>query len=112
MADLDYANFTADPVNTRLVADPPDDVDSLFACYDETLKSLVDKYAPLIKVSSHPTASWFDAGFYENQNTAAEAPIPSVPHTIDSCCLEEAVSFPSLLPTGAVQRVLDDHHQC
>ena len=62
--DLDSASFTVDLVNSRLVADPPGDVDTLFASYDETLKSLVDKYASLIKmVSSRPTAPWFDAGY-------------------------------------------------
>ena len=109
--DLDSASFTAYMVNSRLVADPPGDVDSLFACYDETPKSLVDKYAPLIKmkVSSRPTAPWFDAGCrIVKINTGA--PILSVPHTIDLCCLKEAVSFSSLLPTRSVQKVLEVHY--
>ena len=34
----------------------------LFGCYDQTLKSVVDKHAPLAKVSirSRPTAPWYD----------------------------------------------------
>ena len=54
--DLDSASFSADLVNSRLVADPPGDIDTLFACYDETLKSLVDMHAPLkkMKVSFRP----------------------------------------------------------
>ena len=38
---------------------------SLFECYDQTLKSLVDKHTPLAKVTirTRPTAPWYDAGY-------------------------------------------------
>ena len=45
-----HRGHTLDILITRKdVADPPGDVVSFFACYDETLKSLVDQYAPLIR---------------------------------------------------------------
>ena len=46
------------------MVDPPSDATSLFECYDQTLESLVDKHAPLAKVTicSRPTAPWYDAG--------------------------------------------------
>ena len=35
----------------------------LFACYDETLQSLVDRHAPFsdVKVHAHPNAPWYDS---------------------------------------------------
>ena len=46
-----------------LTVDPPIDVASLFACYDDTLAQLVDKHTPLVKVvmRSRLTAPWYDA---------------------------------------------------
>ena len=50
-------------VRSKLIVDPPSDVVSLVNCYDQTLKSLIDRHAPLAKIifRSRPTASWYDA---------------------------------------------------
>ena len=44
---LDFDLFAGDLEQSRLVIDPPSDVADLFECYDETLRQLVDKHAPL-----------------------------------------------------------------
>ena len=55
--------FARDLERSRLVIDPPSDVVDLFECYDETLRQLVDRHAPLheVIVRSRPSAPWFDA---------------------------------------------------
>ena len=56
-------SFTDDLMRSKLIVDPPSDVVSLVNCYDQTLKSLVDRHASLAKVviRSRPTAPWYDA---------------------------------------------------
>jgi hypothetical protein len=44
---LDVDAFTAELLCPNLVSAPPDDVIEAVKCYDETLKALADKYAPL-----------------------------------------------------------------
>ena len=47
----------------KLVTYSPSDVTKFFACYDNTLRSLTDIHAPLIKVTRRqPTAPWYNAG--------------------------------------------------
>ena len=62
--DFNQDSFTNDLLRSKLIVDPPGDAMSLFEYYDQTLKSLVDKHAPLAKVivCSRPTALWHDAG--------------------------------------------------
>ena len=57
-------SFTDDLLRSKLIGNPPSDAVSLFKCYDQTLKSLVNKHAPLAKVTirSRPTAASYDAG--------------------------------------------------
>ena len=56
-------SFTDDLVQSKLIVDPPRDVVSLVNCYDQMLKSLVDRNVPLAKVviRSRPTAPWYYA---------------------------------------------------
>jgi len=60
---FDYDAFAADLEESKLILDPPTDVNELFACCDETLIRLLDKHAPLpkLKVKARPAAPWFDA---------------------------------------------------
>ena len=48
---------------SSLPIDPPSGVAELFACYDETLKYLVDKHAPYadVKLHTHLNAPWYDS---------------------------------------------------
>jgi len=45
--DIDVDAFADDLSRTELVLSPPDDVAEAFACYDQTLRTLLDKHAPL-----------------------------------------------------------------
>ena len=62
---LDVDAFVADLQTSDLVISPPEDVVAAFACYDTTLRALLDKHAPLelkrIR-SSKPRSSarWYD----------------------------------------------------
>ena len=59
---LDVDALATDLCCSELVLKLPDDVDAAFACYDTTLRSLVDKHAPLRtkRISHRTTARWFD----------------------------------------------------
>ena len=62
--DFNQNSFTDDLLRSKLIVDRPSDAMSLVESYDQTLKSLVDKHAPLAKVTIHsrPTSPWYDAG--------------------------------------------------
>jgi hypothetical protein len=54
--------FAADLLRSEIVPEPPDDVMAAFACYDVTLRSLLDKFTPLQKTTSGvcgTAATWF-----------------------------------------------------
>ena len=55
--------FAADMRSSRLVQNPPMDVDDLFTCYDVTLRQLVDRHAPMSRVAPHADlgAPWYDS---------------------------------------------------
>ena len=53
-------SFTNDLVRSKLIVDLPSDVVSLANCYDQTLKSLVDRHFKIV-IRSRPTSSWYDA---------------------------------------------------
>jgi hypothetical protein len=55
---FDVTAFAADLQQSRLVAATPTDVDELFNCYDDTLRSLLNKHAPLCRstVRCNPAA--------------------------------------------------------
>jgi len=44
---LDVDMLVSDLCSSNLVQSPPDDADGAFACYKSTLRSLLDKHAPL-----------------------------------------------------------------
>ena len=47
-----------DFVNTVLLLKPPDDLEELAKCYDDTLKRLIDKHTPLITKVRTVRTSW------------------------------------------------------
>ena len=49
--------------NSPLLVNPPSDLTEMFSCYDDTLRSLVDKHAPFADVTlhAHPNAPWYDS---------------------------------------------------
>ena len=57
---------------------------SLFECYDQMLKSLVDKHVPLamVTIRSRPTAPWYDAGCVnvKEKHLAARAILSYAPY--------------------------------
>jgi len=59
---LDIDAFAADLHMSALVVSPPEDVDAAFACYDTTLRSLLDKHAPLElkRIRTRSSARWYD----------------------------------------------------
>ena len=61
---VDFDQLVDDLRQSKLLIDPPTGAAECFQCYDDTLQSLVDKYAPLtnIKLRAHQNAPWFDYG--------------------------------------------------
>ena len=60
---LDVDEFAEDLLSSDLISSPPvDDADAFFKCYNETLRTLLDKHAPAVLVTrySHPSSPWFD----------------------------------------------------
>ena len=59
---VDYDKLRDDLLGSALLQNPQSDVSELFACYDETLRSLVDRHAPFsdVRVHAHPNAPWYD----------------------------------------------------
>jgi len=55
-------NFTSDLLTSRLLCDPPDNVDDYFHCYDATLADLLNVHAPIVMVKRYarPESPWFD----------------------------------------------------
>ena len=62
--NLDIDSISADPAASKLIVDPSSDVTELSACHDDTLPSLTDVHAPLVKVTrrQRPTAPRYSAG--------------------------------------------------
>ena len=60
---VDFDALREDLHRSSLLIDPPSSVAELFACYDETLKALVDKHAPYadVKLHAHLNAPWYDS---------------------------------------------------
>src|SRR5664279_5515350 len=60
--NVDYDALNDDLVRSPLLTSPPSDAAGLFACYDDTLRLLVDKHAPFadVKIHAHPNAPWYD----------------------------------------------------
>lgn len=60
--DLDVDSFKRDILQSPLILDPPTNVDDLFTCYNDVLRSLVDKYAPArsVIVRRRQQSPWFD----------------------------------------------------
>jgi len=59
---LDVESFSHDLMASDLLSNPPDEVNEYFSCYDDTLRSLLNKHAPVVYVKqySRPVSPWFD----------------------------------------------------
>ena len=73
---LDVDAFVADLQSTDLVVALPDDVTSAFACYDKTLRALLDKHAPLTlkKNKRRPSddGRWYDSECRQTKRTTRQ----------------------------------------
>jgi hypothetical protein len=60
---MDFDAFLCDLSHSSLLCSPPSDFNELFACYEETLRSLVDRHAPLCqrRLSTRHFQPWCDA---------------------------------------------------
>jgi hypothetical protein len=60
---FDLDSFITDLNQSALLTTPPSAVDELFNCYDSTLRTLLDRHAPLrlVRVRVDKSARWFDA---------------------------------------------------
>ena len=56
-------HYVDDLRSSPLLVNPPSDLTDMFSCYDDTLRSLVDKHAPFadVKLHAHPNAPWYDS---------------------------------------------------
>ena len=59
-------DFIRELNQSRLTTDPPSDVDDLFACYDQTIRDVLDKLAPTIEVkqNARSMSPWYDHECY------------------------------------------------
>lgn len=64
---IDQLQLKLDLANTALCLNPPDDLEELVKCYNDTLKCLLDKHAPLItKVRTVRTSCpWFNKNIHQ-----------------------------------------------
>lgn len=62
LKSIHIPSLKKDLAQSKLCLDPPDDLDSLVTCYNETLSSALDKHAPLITKSIviRPSNPWFN----------------------------------------------------
>ena len=60
---LNIDNFIDDLMSSDLIHEQPENVDEFFACYNNTLSSLLDKHAPVVTVKqySRSVSPWFDS---------------------------------------------------
>jgi len=59
---LDLEELKHDIQQSDLLIDPPADLDELFTCYNDVLRSLLDKHVPVksVVVRRRPQSPWFD----------------------------------------------------
>nr|KAG5695883.1 hypothetical protein BaRGS_017321 [Batillaria attramentaria] len=88
---------------------PPDDVDSLVACYDDGLRQALDRHAPLVtrRVRDRPSAPWlFESSAYRSGHST-ETAVLSVVGELLSNADERLVSLVALLDLSAAFDTLD-----
>ena len=59
---LDVDRLRCDILESTLVTNPPDNVNDLFACYDDVLRHLIDLHVPAksVVIRPRPQSPWFD----------------------------------------------------
>ena len=62
MKSIDPNQFSEAIPSSRLYHDPPNDLDSLVSCYNESLRSQLNMYALVLtrEINVRPLASWFN----------------------------------------------------
>ena len=62
MKSIDPNQFSEAIPSSQLYHDPPNDLDSLVSCYNESLRSQLDMYAPVLirDINVRPLAAWFN----------------------------------------------------
>jgi len=60
---LDVDAFDADLQQSELFQAPPLDLETAFRCYDQTLRHILDRHAPLVtkRVSLRQSVEWYDS---------------------------------------------------
>lgn len=67
LKSIDVAALKTDLAQSNLCLDPPDDLNSLVACYNNTLTTVLDQHAPVItkEITIRPSVPWFNNDIYQ-----------------------------------------------
>ena len=68
---IDRDQFSEAICSSQLCLEPPDDLDTLVNCYNETLRSVLDTYAPVLSrdIIVRPRALWFNEDIRKAKRT-------------------------------------------
>ena len=72
---IDITSCNQDLLDSRLCQSPPDDIDELVACFNATLKSVLDKHAPLKNkvITERTRVPWFNEEIKEAKRKRRKA---------------------------------------
>ena len=72
---IDRDQFSEAICSSQLCLEPPDDLDTLVNCYNETLRSVLDTYAPVLScdIIVRPRALWFNEDIRKAKRTRQRA---------------------------------------
>ena len=72
---IDRDQFSEAICSSQLCLEPPDDLDTLVNCYNETLRSVLDIYAPVLTrdIIVRPRAPWFNEDIRKAKHTRRRA---------------------------------------
>ena len=72
---IDRDQFSEAICSSQLCLEPPDDLDTLVNCYNETLRSVLDTYAPVLSrdIIVRPRALWFNEDIRKAKRTRRRA---------------------------------------
>ena len=72
---IDRDQFSEAICSSQLCLEPPDDLDTLVNCYNETLRSVLDIYAPVLSrdIIVRPRAPWFNEDIRKAKRTRRRA---------------------------------------
>ncbi|XP_068707911.1 uncharacterized protein [Montipora foliosa] len=72
---IDRDQFSEAICSSQLCLEPPDDLDTLVNCYNETLRSVLDIYTPVLTrdIIVRPRAPWFNEDIRKDKHTRRRA---------------------------------------